>query len=192
MNTTAISCWHLRSWRGNEMPDWVTTLISPLCALAGVALGSFLTSCFSARNLKEQERRANLQKIYTEATIDVEKVRVDYYLVFDNAYIKQLDTHFALIKLFASKEVEDRFKKFASYIHSFQKAFSKFYYENFPTTSNGWEEDDPEYPYLVEEFKAKIKDYKRTHCPTLKELDKCIEPLQIAMRKDLDSDKDKK
>ena len=91
------------------MPDWVMDIISPLCALGGVALGAFLSGRNAAKNLKEQEQRENLRKIYTAATVDIEKIRISRTLIFDSAYIKLLDSHFALIKLFASKEVEDAF-----------------------------------------------------------------------------------
>ncbi len=175
------------------MPDWVMDILSPLCALGGVALGSFLSGRSTAKNLKEQEQRTNLRKIYAAATVDIEKVRVDRYLVFDGAYMKLLDSHFALIKLFASKEVEDAFKIFGSYIHSIQREYFKFYHNNHPANSADiWDENDPSYQYLIDEFDAEISTYKKDKCPTLKDLDTRIKPLQAAMRKDLGSDNDKK
>ena len=175
------------------MPDWVMDMISPLCALGGVALGAFLSGRNAAKNLKEQEQRENLRKIYTAATVDIEKIRISRTLIFDSAYIKLLDSHFALIKLFASKEVEDAFKSFGSYIHSFQQEYFKFCHENNPVDStDNWDEDDPAYQYLIEDFHAKINHYKKETCPTLEDIDVRIKPLQSAMRKDLGSDNERK
>lgn len=175
------------------MQDWVVDIISPLCALGGVALGSFLSGRSAAKNLKEQEHRTNLRKIYAAATVDIEKIRVNRNLMFDSAYMKLLDSHFALIKLFASEEVEKTFKSFGAFIYSIQQKYFKFYQENNPVDStDNWNEDDPTYQYLVEDFHEKINRYKKEICPTLEDIDIHIRPLQEAMRKDLGSDNDKK
>ena len=167
------------------MENWIIAIISPVCALLGVIIGAILTGKISAKNTREQEQRNNLREIYTKVAVDIEKVRVDYDLAFNGEYIKLLDTHFALVKLYASKNVESTFKKFGSYIHSYYWKFLQYYHEN---KLDEWEETDE---YLREDFDSKIDSYKREHRPSLKSLDEYIEPLQAAMRKDLGSDTEK-
>lgn len=167
------------------MENCIIASISSLYTILGVAVGAILSGKIAAKNAREQERRNNLREIYTKVTVDIEKVRVEYDLVFNSEYVNLLDAHFALIKLYASKNVEDEFKKFGSYVHAHYYKFSKYHQENCP------DEYDKMDPYFMEDFDAKIAGYKKENCPTLKSLDEYIKPLQAAMRKDLGSDTEK-
>lgn len=172
-----------------DIYECIEILMVPICSLLGVVIGAWLNSSLSLKNENKQANRNKIQEIYANVSLDIEKLRINQDLVFSRPYEQLLDSHYALIKLYASDEVTEEFRNFGSFVHSYLKEYMVFIKENNPRNNDGYYDIYGEPTYEAEEweteFELKITEYKQKNRPKLSKIDQFIKPLQSAMKTDL-------
>lgn len=160
--------------------------IPAACSLIGVFAGTW----FSGHLSQKQEYIKKRHEVYAAASLDIERLRLHRELIFSAEYEGILDAHYALIKLYATKESEENFRKLGLFVHRYLAEYTKFFEENNPRVKAAFYDDgDPTYEAdeLTETFELKLKQYRTEKIPSIDEINMYTKAIQESMRKDLGS-----
>lgn len=172
----------------------ITAILSLLAAIITALLTTHLNHKNEVKRWILEQRAGCYFALYKE----LERILSDPCQIFEQSYFDVLITFKPQIKLLASDNTFEKFRAYYEYVRGNVRAYKKFCTENDPccdpnrevsyTDENGdkhenWNITDED----IQSFEFAEKKYRKEHKPTPNDINKHLEPLYQAMRKDLGS-----